>query len=143
MPEAAGRVELAALEILGEGVTEDAVPAIEVSQLPRSFAQRGEEGGDAHGSATGAMMLTIGAGDVDGGLSGMLGLPADRVEQQRPAGDRFAMLVRVGEADEQYSLPRVSSTMRSVLRLGTCRAIGTRPIPATVTRFQCRSWRAT
>jgi hypothetical protein len=37
----------------------------------------------------------------DGGLSGMLGLPADRVEQQRPAGDRFAMLVGVGEADEQ------------------------------------------
>jgi hypothetical protein len=33
----------------------------------------------------------------------MLGLRADRLKQQRPAGDRLAMLVGVGQADEQVS----------------------------------------
>jgi hypothetical protein len=39
-------VELAAFEVLDEGLTEDAVPSIEIGQLRRSFAQGGEEDGD-------------------------------------------------------------------------------------------------
>jgi hypothetical protein len=57
VPEAPGWVELATLEVLDEGVAEDAVPAIEVGQLLRSFPQRGEEGSDADEGAPGAMML--------------------------------------------------------------------------------------
>src|ERR1700756_3850860 len=31
----------------------------------------------------------------------MAGLPADRLEKQRPAGDRFAMMIGVSQTDEQ------------------------------------------
>ena len=60
-----------------------------------------EEAGDAQKGAAGAVMLAMWAGDGDRGLAGMLGLSADRLEQQRPTGDRLAMLVGVGQADEQ------------------------------------------
>ena len=101
MLETAGRVELAALEVFDQGVAEDAVPSIEVGQLLRSLPQPGEEAGDPQKSPAGAVMLAVRAGDGDRGLSGMLRFPADRLEQQRPAGDRLAMLVGVGQADKQ------------------------------------------
>jgi hypothetical protein len=87
--EAAGRIELATLEVFDEGVAEDAVPSIEISQLLRSLPQLGEEAADAEKGAAGALMLAVRAGHGDRGLPGMLGLPADRLEQQRPAGSRF------------------------------------------------------
>src|SRR4029077_20806101 len=95
------RVELTALEVLDQGVAEDAVPSIEVGQLLRSLPQPSEEAGDAQKGAAGAGMLAMWAGDGDRGLAGMLGLSADRLEQQRPTCDRLAMLVGVGQADEQ------------------------------------------
>jgi hypothetical protein len=45
--EAAGRIELAALEVFDQGIAEDAVPSIEAGQLLRSLPQLGEEAGDA------------------------------------------------------------------------------------------------
>ena len=101
MLKAAGRVELAALQILDEGKTEDAVPSIEVGQLPRSLPQLSEEAGNADKSAASPVMIAVRAGDGDRGLAGMLGLPADCLKQQRPAGDRLAMLVGIGQTDEQ------------------------------------------
>jgi hypothetical protein len=104
MLEAARRIELAALEIFDQGVAEDAVPAVEVGQLLRSLPQPGEEVGNAPEGAAGAVMRAMRACDGDRGSAGMLGLPSDGLEQQRPAGDRLAMLVGVGQADEQFPL---------------------------------------
>jgi len=83
---ASRRIELATLEVFDEGVAEDAVPSIEIGQRFRSLPQLGEEAGDAEKGAAGALMLAAGAGHGDRGLTGMLGLPANRLEQQRPAG---------------------------------------------------------
>jgi hypothetical protein len=71
-----------------------AVSAIEVGQLLRSRAQFGEKAGDAGEGAASTVALAVRAGDRQRRASGMVGLPADRLEQQRPAGDRFP--VRVG-----------------------------------------------
>src|ERR1700687_4426495 len=46
-------------------------------------------------------MLTMRAGDRHGGAAGMAGLAADGLEQQGPAGDGLAMMVGIGQADEQ------------------------------------------
>src|SRR5215475_11221030 len=46
-------------------------------------------------------MLGVAAGDRHGGAAGMAGLPADGLKQQWPAGDRFAMMMGVGQAHEQ------------------------------------------
>ena len=53
--------------------------------------QGGEEGGNLGQHAADLAGLAVGAGDgdCDCGLFGVPGLPADGVEQQRPAGDRF------------------------------------------------------
>jgi hypothetical protein len=40
-------------------------------------------------------------GRGDRGLSGILNQTADRLEQQRPAGDGLAVPVGIGQADEQ------------------------------------------
>src|SRR5215472_251036 len=101
MLEAARRVELAPLEVFDQGIAEDAVPSIEVGQLLRSLPQASEEPGNAQKSAASSAVLAMRAGDDDRGSAGMLGLPADGLEQQRPAGDRLAMLIGVGQADEQ------------------------------------------
>jgi hypothetical protein len=81
---------LATLEVFDEGVAEAAVASIEISQLLRSLPQLGEEAGDAEKGAAGALILAVRAGHGDRGLPGMLGLPADRLEQQRPTGDGLA-----------------------------------------------------
>ena len=101
MLKAAGRVELAPLEVFDQGIAEDAVPSIEVGQLLHSLPQPREEAGDAQKSTAGAAVLAVRAGDRDGGSASMLGLPADGLEQQRSAGHRLAMLIGVGQADEQ------------------------------------------
>src|SRR5215831_8706896 len=70
MPKAAGRVELAPLEVFDQGIAEDAVPSIEVGQLLRSLPQPREEAGDAQKSTAGAAVLAVRAGDRDGGSAG-------------------------------------------------------------------------
>ena len=60
MREAAGWVELAALEVCDLGVAEDAVPSIEIGQLLRSLPQLGEEAGDAHKRTAGMVMRRAG-----------------------------------------------------------------------------------
>jgi len=63
---------LAAFEILDEGMTEDAVPSIEIGQLLRSFAQGGEEGGDTGERPARPVPLTVRAADRHSGASGMV-----------------------------------------------------------------------
>src|SRR5258708_31849902 len=46
-------------------------------------------------------MLSMAAGDRQGGAAGVAGLSADGVKQQWPTGDRFAMMIGVGEPHEQ------------------------------------------
>ena len=46
-------------------------------------------------------MLAVARGDGDGSAASMAGLSADRLEQQGPASDGFAMTIGVGQADEQ------------------------------------------
>ena len=41
------------------------------------------------------------AADGQRHLAGVLGSARDGRQQQRPCGDRFAMMFRVGQADEQ------------------------------------------
>src|SRR5260370_5766905 len=46
-------------------------------------------------------MLAMAAGDRYGGAAGVAGLSADSLKQQWPAGNRFAMMIGVGQAHEQ------------------------------------------
>src|SRR5712671_3062873 len=82
-------------------MTEDAVPSIEIGQLLRSFAQGGEEGGDTGERAARPVPLTVRAGDRHSGASGMVGLSANRLQQQWATGDCLAVMVRIGQTHEQ------------------------------------------
>ena len=95
-PQASWWVELAAFEILDKGVTEDAIPSIEIGQLLRSFAQGGEEGGNPGERPARPVPLTVRAADRHSGASGMVGLSPNRLQQQRATGDRLAVMVRIG-----------------------------------------------
>src|SRR5258708_18737990 len=46
-------------------------------------------------------MRSMAAGDRQGGAAGVTGLSADGLKQQWPAGDRFAMMIGVGQTHEQ------------------------------------------
>src|SRR5512144_1161001 len=96
-----GRSELTALEVLDQGPAEDSAPSLEVAQLLRYWPQRREEGHDLGQHSADMAGLAVRAGDGDRGLIGMPGLPAYAVQQQRPAGDRLGVLVRVGQPHEQ------------------------------------------
>ena len=73
---------MAAFEILDEGMTEDAVPSIEIGQLLRSFAQGGEEGGNTGERTARTTALTVHTADRHSGASGMVGLSTNRLQQQ-------------------------------------------------------------
>ena len=45
-------------------------------------------------------LLSVGAGNRQSPLSGMLGLRGNPVQQQRPTRDGFKMLVRLGQTHE-------------------------------------------
>src|SRR5689334_20322892 len=80
---------------------EDAIPPPERVQLLRTLAQSGHEAGDPQISPACQMLLAVRAADRQPHLAGMVGSPRQRGEQQRPAGDRFTMMLRIGEAHEQ------------------------------------------
>jgi hypothetical protein len=73
--------------------------SLEPGQLLRSSAKKV---GDAGERPAGAVMLAVAAGDRHG-AAGVSGLPADGLKEQRPAGDRFAMMTGVGQAHETGS----------------------------------------
>src|SRR5512147_3278995 len=96
-----GRSELTALEVFDQGSAEDSVPSLEVAQLLRYRPERPEEGHDLGQHSANMAGLAVRAGDRDRSLIGMPGLPADAMQQQRPAGDRLGGVVRIGQPPEQ------------------------------------------
>jgi hypothetical protein len=95
------RPQLAATQVLDQSLAEDAVPAFDGSQLLRSFAQLGKEGSDARQRATRMMMFAMRAGDRNRRAAGVVGLSADGLKQQRPAGNCLAMMVGLSQTHEQ------------------------------------------
>ena len=71
------------------------------SQLLRSFPQVSKKVGNPCQCPTSPIMFAMHAGNGHRRTSGMTGLPADGMQQQRSAGDRLTMMERVGQADEQ------------------------------------------
>ena len=92
---------MAAFEVLDEGVTEDAIPSIEIGQLLRSFAQGGEEGGNTGERPARTTALAVRTGDRHRGASSMVGLSTNRLQQQWAAGDRLAVMVRISQTHEE------------------------------------------
>src|SRR2546429_2239328 len=82
-------------------MTEDAVPSIEIGQLLRSVAHGGKEGGDTGERPSGPVPLTVRAADRHSGASGMVGLSTNRLQQQWATGDRFTVMVRIGQTHEE------------------------------------------
>jgi hypothetical protein len=83
-----------------ERLIEDSVPAFDRGQLLRSLSQLRKKASDPGERLLGAVMLAVAAGDRHGGAAGVAGLPTDGLKQQWPAGDRFAMMVGVGQAHD-------------------------------------------
>src|SRR5260370_18424977 len=81
--------------------TEDAVPAPERVQLLRTLPQSGHEAGDTQISPACQMLLAVRAGDGQSHLARMVGSPRQSGEQERQAGYRLTMMLRIGQAHEQ------------------------------------------
>jgi hypothetical protein len=84
-----------------KGLTEDSAPALQPIQLLRSFPQTRKEAGNAAVGQPCIVLHGVCAADGQPELSGLLGSPGDRGQQQRPAGDGLAMMLWVGQSDEQ------------------------------------------
>src|ERR1700749_50343 len=95
------RVKLAPLQVAFQRFAENAIPSLHRIQLLRSLAQTRQEARDPSVGAAGYALLTVRAGDGQRDLPGMLGLPRDRLHQQRTAGDRLGPVIEVGQTDEQ------------------------------------------
>src|SRR5207237_10211811 len=81
--------------------TEDAIPPPERVQLLRTLPQSGHEAGDAQIRPGCEMLLAVRAADGQRHLACMVGSPRQGGEQERPAGYRLTMMLRIGEAHEQ------------------------------------------
>src|ERR1700749_1586181 len=95
------RAKLAPLQGAFQRFAEYAIPSLPRLKLLRSLAQTRQEARDPSVGAAGYALLTVRAGDGQRDLPGMLGLPRDRLHQQRTAGDRLGPVIEVGETDEQ------------------------------------------
>ena len=95
------RDEFSSAQKFFQRLAENPVPTFERGQLLRSLSQFREKAGDAGEGRSGALVFAVAAGDGHGGAAGVAGLPADGLEQQRPAGDGFAMMIGIGQTDEQ------------------------------------------
>src|SRR3981189_2803118 len=96
-----GRFELAAVQVMSQSFTEDAVPPPERVQLLRTLPQSGHEAGDTQIRPACQMLLAVRAADRQRHLARMVGSPRQSGEQERPAGYRLPMMLRIGEAHEQ------------------------------------------
>ena len=96
-----GRLELPAVQVMSQCFTEDAIPPRERVQLLRTLPQSAHEAGDAQISPACQMLLAMRAADRQPHLAGMVGSPRQGGEQERPAGYRLTMMLRIGKAHEQ------------------------------------------
>src|SRR5437868_14685921 len=86
---------------MSQRFTEDAIPPPERVQLLRTLPQSGHEAGDTQISPACQMLLAVRAADRQRHLARMVGSPRQSGEQERPAGYRLTMMLRIGEAHEQ------------------------------------------
>ena len=84
------------MEILAQGLGEDADPFLFDRQLLRTLAEILEELGDPGEGADDVAAAAVAGGDREAGPAGVAGLAGDAVQQQRPAGDSFEVIVGVG-----------------------------------------------
>ena len=75
--------------------TEDAMPALHRVQLLRGLPQAGKEPGNSHIGPTRLTLLAVRAADRQRDLSSVAGLSRYCLQQQRPAGDRLAPMIRI------------------------------------------------
>ena len=94
-------VRLPAVELMSRRFAEDAIPSSEGVQLLRTFPQPSHEASDTEIGPACQMSRAVRAADGQRHLAGMLGSPRDGGQQQRPAGYRLAMMLRIGQAHEQ------------------------------------------
>jgi hypothetical protein len=73
--ESNGRFELAAVQVMSQCFTEDAVPPPERVQLLRTLAQSGHEAGDTQICPACQVLLAVRAADRQRHLAGMVGSP--------------------------------------------------------------------
>ena len=91
---------MAALEEVPQRLTEDSIPPLQRVQLLRSFPQLSQEAGNVDLGAACLVLHAMRAADGQRHLAGMLGARGDRRQQQGAAGDRLAVMFRVGQTDE-------------------------------------------
>ena len=88
----------AAMEVFPERFSEDPAPAIPGAQLLRTLPQGPEEVGNPPQGCGHCLPAPMMRGHRQPGLAGMPGLTSNPVQEQRPAGDRLAVVVGIGEA---------------------------------------------
>src|SRR5271168_4526274 len=76
-------------------------PPPERVQLLRTLSQSSHEAGDTQIGPARQMLLAVRAADRQRHLAGMVCSSRQGGEQKRPAGYRFTMMLRIGEAHEQ------------------------------------------
>src|ERR1700757_2099428 len=99
--QACWRDQLPAVQIFPQRLAEDAIPALYCIQLLRFFSQPGKEPGDAQVGPPRRLLLAMRAAHRQRRPAGVLGFAGNRLEQQRPAGDDFTMLIRIGQPEKQ------------------------------------------
>lgn len=95
------RTQLTAVQVLAEGAAEDAGPAFGAGQLLRSWAETLEELDKVTERGHDVDSTAVAGRHGEPGLPGMAGLPRHAMPQQRPAGDRLAVLIGIEQAHEQ------------------------------------------
>ena len=98
--EAGRRAEQAAVEERLEGARQDRPPCLQAGQLLRSFGQACQERGDGGKRLGGGLGLGVRTRHADRCLPCVPRARGDGRQKQRPAGDRLAVEMRVGEADK-------------------------------------------
>jgi hypothetical protein len=99
--QAQRRLQLAAVQEVPQRLAEDAVPFFQRVQMLRVFPQPSQEASDPDIGPARLVAHAMRAADGQRHLTGVLGSPGDCREQQRPGGDRLAMMFGIGQAGEQ------------------------------------------
>src|SRR6187397_3694756 len=81
--------------------TENAIPALHRVHLLRGLPQPSKEPGDADISPARLVPLGMRAADRQRDLAGVARLSCNGLQQQRPAGNRFASMNPIGQTHEQ------------------------------------------
>ena len=105
------RVELAALQVTFERFAEYTMPPLHRIQLLRSLPQLRQETGDAQISPACLVLFAVRAADGECYLPGMLGLPGDRLHQQRTAGDRLEPVIGSARRTNRLHQLKISATL--------------------------------